>query len=370
MRYYIIAGERSGDLHGGNLIKALRQQDTQAVIRGFGGDRMREEGAELAVHYEELAFMGFVTLLANYGTIRRMLKFCKEDILAFKPDVVILIDYGGFNRRIAKFAKPRGLRTFYYIPPKVWAWYQSRAKELKGTIDRIFVILPFEKEFYKRYGMEVDYVGNPVLDEVKTLIPDPTFLKRHNLSSEKPIIALLPGSRKMELKRIIPVMNQLIVQFPDWQFAVAALSNLEGELYEPLRSNPRVHWILDDTYHLLQSSTAAIVTSGTATLETSLFRVPQVCVYKAGWLEMKIARAVVQVKHISLVNLIAGKEVIRELIQEDLTNESLIAELNRLVKDEAYRKKMLLEYDRLHATLDIGSASENTARLMISYLNS
>lgn len=368
MRYYVIAGERSGDLHGGNLIRALRSQDNEAVVRGFGGDQMKLAGMELAVHYDQLAFMGFVTLLANYGTIRRMLRFCKEDILSFKPDVVILIDYGGFNRRIAKFTKPRGIRTFYYIPPKVWAWYQSRAKELKQTIDRLFVILPFEKAFYKTYDMEVDYVGNPVLDAVKAFTPDRDFRTIHGFEPGKPVVALLPGSRKMELRRMIPVMTQLVEKFSQVQFAIAAVSSLDEQLYEPLRSHPHVKWVADDTYNLLSISSAAVVTSGTATLETALFRVPQVCVYKAGWLEMRIGKAVVKVKHISLVNLIAGNDVIRELIQEQASVEAMTAEVKRLLDDAGYRKKMLTAYENLYRVLDTGSASENAARLMIGYL--
>jgi lipid-A-disaccharide synthase len=368
MRYYIIAGERSGDLHGGNLVKALRRQDPDAVIRGFGGDDMKEAGMELSVHYDQLAFMGFITLVANYATIRRMLKFCKDDIVSFQPDVVILIDYGGFNRRIAKFTKPKGIKTFYYIPPKVWAWYQSRANELKRTIDRMFVILPFEKEFYKKYGMEVDYVGNPVLDAVKAFSPDPGFRSRHGFDTDRPVVALLPGSRKMELKRMIPVMAELVNAFPEVQFAIAALGSLDGKLYDPLRIDPRVKWVTDDTYNLLAIASAAVVTSGTATLETALFRVPQMCVYKAGWLEMKIAKAVVKVEHISLVNLIAGKKVIRELIQEDASVESIAGELKQLLALGKYRDDMLAAFREIYATLDTGSASANAARLMTGYL--
>lgn len=368
MRYYVIAGERSGDLHGGNLIRALKARDPEAVFCGFGGDQMKEAGAEIKVHYDELAFMGFITLLWNYGTIRRMLALCKDDILAFRPDVVILIDYGGFNRRIAKFTKPQGIRTFYYIPPKVWAWYQSRARELKRTIDRMFVILPFEKEFYKRYGMDVDYVGNPVLDAVKSFVPDPGFAARHGLTTGQPVVALLPGSRRMELKRMIPLMHKLVDRFPDVRFGVAAVSGLDGRLYEPLRSHPRVTWIKDDAYNLLKLSKAAVVTSGTATLETALFNVPQQCVYKAGWLEMKIAKAVVQVPYISLVNLILSREVIREQIQEEASLENMTAELSRLLREGDYRKAMLAAYKEIHSTLDTGSASDNAAQLMVKYL--
>ncbi len=370
MRYYVIAGERSGDLHGSNLLKELKKLDPKAVFRGFGGDYMKEAGVDLVVHYKQMAFMGFVTLIANYGTIRRMLKFCKEDILTFNPDVVILIDYGGFNRRIAKYVKPRSIRTFYYIPPKIWAWYQSRAKELKANIDRMFVILPFEKQFYKKYDIDVDYVGNPVLDAVKSFQPVATFMHTHGLRQDTPIVALLPGSRRMELKRMVPAMADLVRRHPSFQFAVAGVDGMDPSLYEPLRTLPSVHFIQDDTYNLLMVARAAVVTSGTATLETGLFRVPQVCVYKAGWLEMRIAKAVVRVKHISLINLIAGKEVIRELIQEQASAEAVSRELLELVKDGSYRERMLEEYGKIYLLLDTGSASESAARLMIKYLTS
>jgi lipid-A-disaccharide synthase len=370
MRYYLIAGERSGDLHGGNLIKALKAKDHHAVFRGFGGDYMKEAGAEIAIHYEQMAFMGFAALITNYGTIRRMLRFCKGDILQFKPDVIILIDYGGFNRRIAKFAKPHRLKTFYYIPPKIWAWYQSRAKEIKANVDKLFVILPFEKEFYKKYDWDVDYVGNPVLDAVKEFTPDSDFLKKEDLTEDKPIIALLPGSRKMELLRVVPMMADVVRQHPEFQFVVAEVDGLDPALYQPLRDLNQVRMVSGDTYNLLTVARAAIVTSGTATLETGLFRVPQVCVYKAGWLELQIAKAVVKVKFISLVNLIAGREVIRELIQSEATGQSVSAELDKLVNDMTYRKVMLEEYEKIYTLLDTGSASENTAKLMISYLGS
>lgn len=368
MRYYLIAGERSGDLHGGNLIKELKKQDGQAVFRGFGGGKMKEAGADLAVHYDNLAFMGFVTLIANYGTIRRMLKFCKEDIVQFNPDVVILIDYGGFNRRIAKFTKQKKIKTFYYISPKVWAWYQSRAKELRANIDRMFVILPFEKAFYKTYNWDVDYVGNPVLDAVKAFQPDAQFLQKHSLTSDRPIVALLPGSRKMELQRMVPVLADVVKRHPQFQFAVAAVDGVDSALYEPLRKLAGVRFIEGDTYNLLNVSQAAVVTSGTATLETGLFKVPQVCVYRAGWLEMKIGRAVVMVKHISLINLIAGKHVIRELIQEEAHATIISAELEKLVSDRNYREGLIRDYEDIYSLLDIGSASENTAKLMVGYL--
>ncbi|HMI67096.1 MAG TPA: lipid-A-disaccharide synthase [Cyclobacteriaceae bacterium] len=368
MRYYIIAGERSGDLHGSNLINAIRTHDPAAVFRGFGGDFMKEAGLDLVVHYEQMAFMGLKALVTNAWTIYQKIKFCKEDISAFKPDVIILIDYGGFNRRIAKFGKKDGLKVFYYIPPKVWAWYTSRAWELKANVDRMFVILPFEKAFYKKFDFDVDYVGNPVLDSVKAFQPDPDFLKKYEFTTGKTIVALLPGSRKMELKKIVPLMAAVVRANPQYQFAVAAIQSLPPELYTSLREIASVKFIFDGTYDLLSHASAAIVTSGTATLETGLFKVPQVVVYKAGKLELAIIRSMVKVTFISLVNLIADKQVVKELIQEQATPDHVNAELKKLVEKSSYRKEMLLEYDSVYKILDTGSASENTARLMVTYL--
>jgi len=368
MRYYIIAGERSGDLHGSNLINAIRTHDPAAVFRGFGGDFMKEAGLDLVVHYEQMAFMGLKALVTNAWTIYQKIKFCKEDISAFKPDVIILIDYGGFNRRIAKFGKKNGLKVFYYIPPKVWAWYTSRAWELKANVDRMFVILPFEKAFYKKFDFDVDYVGNPVLDSVKAFQPDPDFLKKYEFTTGKTIVALLPGSRKMELKKIVPLMAAVVRANPQYQFAVAAIQSLPPELYTSLREIASVKFIFDGTYDLLSHASAAIVTSGTATLETGLFKVPQVVVYKAGKLELAIIRSMVKVTFISLVNLIADKQVVKELIQEQATPDHVNAELKKLVENSSYRNEMLLEYDSVYKILDTGSASENTARLMVTYL--
>ncbi len=368
MRYYIIAGERSGDLHGSNLINAIRTHDPVAVFRGFGGDFMKEAGLDLVVHYEQMAFMGLMALVTNAWTIYQKIKFCKEDIFAFKPDVIILIDYGGFNRRIAKFGKENGLKVFYYIPPKVWAWYTSRAWELKANVDRMFVILPFEKAFYKKFYFDVDYVGNPVLDSVKAFQPDPDFLKKYEFTTGKTIVALLPGSRRMELKKIVPLMAAVVQANPQYQFAVAAIQSLPAELYASLREIASVKFIFDGTYDLLSHAGAAIVTSGTATLETGLFKVPQVVVYKAGKLELTIIRSMVKVTFISLVNLIADKQVVKELIQEQATPDYVNAELKKLVENSSYRKEMLLEYDSVYKILDTGSASENAAKLMVHYL--
>jgi lipid-A-disaccharide synthase len=368
MRYYLIAGERSGDLHGGNLIHALAKKDPQAVFCGFGGDQMKAAGMDLSVHYDQMAFMGLKALVTNAWTIYEKIKFCKEDISRFKPDVIILIDYGGFNRRIAKFGKTRGIKTFYYIPPKVWAWYTSRAWELKRNVDRMFVILPFEKEFFKKFDFDVDYVGNPVLDAVKAFQPDKDFLNKNALSSARKIIALLPGSRKMELKKVIPLMESIIRSNSSYQFAVATVSSLPAELYQSLSSLPNVKLIYDSTYDLLSVAHAAIVTSGTATLETALFRVPQVVVYKMNGIEYQIVSRLVKVPYISLVNLIANREVVKELIQDRASIARVNEELHRLADDAAYRKKMFSEYRNLNDILDTGSASENAARLMIQYM--
>lgn len=368
MRYYIIAGERSGDLHGGNLVKALRQQDQDAVLRGFGGEYMQQAGVDLAVHYKDLAFMGFLEVLTNLNKISNYIKQCKEDILQFKPDVIILIDYGGFNRRIAKFGKKEGIRVFYYIPPKVWAWYQSRALELKQNVDRLFAILPFEKTFFKKFDWDVDYVGNPVLDAVKAHIPASEFISRYKFSSESPLVALLPGSRKQELKTIIPVMTDVVRKYPSLQFAVAAVSNLDQTMYGVLRELPNVKFVFEDTYNLLLHAKAAIVTSGTATLETALFRVPQVVVYKTSIITYQIGKLIIKVPYISLVNLIADKEVVREMIQGDASPEKVSMELEQLLNNISYRNTMLANYDEIIRILDIGSASENTAKLMVRYL--
>jgi lipid-A-disaccharide synthase len=368
MRYYLIAGERSGDLHTGNLVKAITAHDPSATFKGIGGDYMKEAGVDLTVHYGDLAFMGFIEVLKNYGTIARYTRLCKEDILKYNPDVLILVDYAGFNMRIAKFAKEKGIRVFYYISPKVWAWYTQRALKLKNTVDRMFVIMPFEKDFYKKFDWPVDYVGNPVLDAIKSHKADPAFLSSNNLSNGEPIVALLPGSRKQELMRMVPIMAEVVKDFPQYQFAVGAISTLDKELYKPLTAFSNVHLIMEDTYNLLMNATAAIVTSGTATLETSLFRVPQTVIYKASGSTFAVVKLLIKVQWISLVNLIAGKEVIRELIQKDANGVTIGNELRSLVGDAAYRKKILSDYDEIIKTLDTGSASENAARLMVQYL--
>jgi lipid-A-disaccharide synthase len=366
MKFYIIAGERSGDLHGSNLVKAMLRLDPNTTFRGFGGDEMQKSGVHLVMHYNQLAFMGFQAVI-NFLKIAKYMKDCKADIQDFKPDALILIDYGGFNRRMATFGKAVSIKVLYYIPPKVWAWRQGRAWQLKKDVDRMFVILPFEKEFYKKYDFEVDYVGNPVLDAIKSFVPNANFLTENNLSKEKKIVAFLPGSRKMELQMIVPLMAEVAKRNPEHQYVVAAVDNLPQELYSPLKEIGNIKFVYNATYDLLTHAEAAIVTSGTATLETALFKVPQVVVYKAGGLEYMIASSVIKVKFISLVNLIAGKEVVKEMIQSKANVESVGVELRALLLEEPYREKMLKEYDHLYKTLDIGSASENTAKLILDF---
>lgn len=368
MRYYLIAGERSGDLHGGNLVKAIRNHDPDAVFRGLGGDYMRQQGVELFVHYAEFAVMGFVEVMLNIIKISRYLRRCGRDIVDFKADVIILIDYAGFNRQMARFGKKNSIKVFYYISPKVWAWNQSRAWQLKATVSRMFVILPFEKDFYKKYDWDVDYVGNPVLDAVKAHEPDMGFMERHGFDRSRPLIALLPGSRRQEVLRALPVMREVIKRFTHLQFAVATVDNLDGELYAEVAGLSNVALVVEDTYNLLLHADTAIVTSGTATLETALFKVPQVVVYRGAALSIALAKLVIKVPYISLVNLIADKEVVKELIQSEADADTISDELSALVSNGEYRKKMLSEYDEIVKKLDTGSASENAARLMVSRL--
>lgn len=367
MRYYFIAGERSGDLHTGNLVKAISKYDSAATLRGFGGEYMRAAGVDVAVDYNEMAVMGFWEVLMNLNKISRYIKRCKEDILQFKPDVVILVDYGGFNKRIAAFTKQNNIRTFYYISPKVWAWNQNRAWKLKATVDRMFVILPFEKEFYKKFNWDVDYVGNPVLDAVKAHSPAVDFKSRHNLDPSQPLVALLPGSRKQELLNIITLMASVAKRFPTYRFAVAVVNNLDAQLYQPLKELSNVTFVTEDTYNLLQNSAAAIVTSGTATLETALFHVPQIVVYKTSAVTYRIVKMIIRVPFISLVNLIAGREVVRELIQNDLTVGNVAEELEAILTGPK-REAVLQGYDEIIQILDTGSASDNAGRLMVGYL--
>lgn len=370
MRFYLIAGEKSGDLHGGNLIKAISRLDASTQFRGFGGDEMKKAGMDLQVHYQEMAFMGIVKALLNLRKISKWLNRCKQDIQTYKPDVIVLIDYGGFNMRIASFAKSKGFKVFYYISPKVWAWNVGRAWKLKATVDRMFCILPFEKDFFKKFDWEVDYVGNPVLDAVKSFKPNANFLVDNKLEGKKKIIALLPGSRKIELQRMNPLLAEVIHHFPQYHFVIAAIKELDPSLYNNFRSFENVSFVFDSTYDLLSHAYAAVVTSGTATLETGLFKVPQLVIYKATGLEYAIGSRLVKVNYISLVNLIADKSILKEFIQHDANLENVAMELKNLVEDERYREMVFSGYKTVYEKLDIGSASETAAKKMLDALKS
>lgn len=367
MKYYMIAGEASGDLHGANLLKALKQEDAQAEFRGFGGDLMQQAGARLDKHCSELAFMGFVEVATNLGTIFNNIKLAKEAILAYQPDALILIDFPGFNLKIAQFAKEKGIPVFFYISPKVWAWNQKRVLKIKKVVDHLFCILPFEVDFYKSWGMEVDYVGNPLMDAISAHTADKTFRKTHQLS-EKPIIALLPGSRKMELKHVLPDMLAATDAFPEYECVLAGAPMLSHTDYAPYLGDRKIKMITNATYDLLLHAQAALVTSGTATLETALLKCPQVVLYKGNWLSVAIARLLVKIKFISLVNLILDKEVVKELIQEACNPAEIAAQLAPLLSDTSKRAHMLADYEVLAKRVGPAGASERTAKLVQNYL--
>jgi lipid-A-disaccharide synthase len=365
MKYYIIAGERSGDLHGSNLIKGIRKHDPNAQIRAWGGDMMQEAGAEIVKHYRDLAFMGFFEVVKNFPTILGFLSFCKKDIKNFQPDVLILIDYSGFNMRVAKFAKQNGFKNFYYISPKVWAWNQSRALNIKRFVDKMFVIFPFEKDFFKQYDYEVEYVGNPLFDAIADFTPNPNFRKDARLG-QKPIIALLPGSRKQEVDSMLSLMLSQVYEFPDYQFVIGTVSNLPKELYARWQSIFPVKLVVDDAYNLLSVADAALVTSGTATLETALFNVPQVVCYRGGWAAYQVYKRVIRVPFVSLVNLIAGREIVKELLQYDLTKENLTEELKNITVNQYTRQKQLEGYAEIKNILGEKGASERAGALMVA----
>lgn len=367
MKYYIIAGEASGDLHGSNLIKALKIKDVDADIRCWGGDLMQQAGGTLVKHYKTLAFMGFIEVLMNIAVIFKNIAFCKKDIHEFKPDVIIFIDYSGFNLRIAKWAKNNNFTTNYYISPQIWASREGRIAKIKRDIDAMYVILPFEKEFYeKKHSFPVHFVGHPLIDAISGLpkVDEENFRGIHNLDAKKPIIALLPGSRKQEVHKMLALMLSVTSDFQDYQFAIAGAPSLEKDIYISFLKEHHVGFVSNATYDLLSLSHAAIVTSGTATLETALFKVPQVVCYRANWLSYQIAKRIITLEFISLVNLIMKKEVVKELIQDDLNAKNLKVELQKLV-DGSSRDKQLLAYTELEKKLGGKGASMNTAELII-----
>jgi len=370
MKYYIIAGEASGDLHASNLIKEIRKSDSGAVFRGWGGDRMLEAGAKVVTHYRDVAFMGFTEVLLHLPAIMKNIDRCRKDILTFRPDALILIDYPGFNLRMAKFAQNHHIRVFYYISPQVWAWKSSRVKKIRKYVERMFVILPFEKDFYARYHYPVDFVGHPLLDAITPGYPfmDPaSFRDRFGLDA-RPIVALLPGSRKQEIGRILPAMIAMAGDFTAYQFVIGGMSSVSRNIYEAVMKKNDIRIIFDHTYDLVKNAHAAIVASGTATLETALLATPQVICYRGGYLSFQIARCLVDVRHIGLVNLIMDRAIVKELIQNDFNPGNLKAELSRLLYDEGYRAGIRDDYQHLVMKLGGSGASARTAAIIVTAL--
>ncbi len=369
MKYYIIAGEASGDLHGSNLMKALYKEDPTAEIRFWGGDLMQQVGGTLVKHYRDLAFMGFAEVAMNLKTILNNIKFCKADIEKFNPDVIIFIDYPGFNMRIAKWAKQKGIKTHYYISPQIWAWKENRINAIKRDFDKLFVILPFEKDFFEvKHKFPVEFVGHPLIDAIHNRMKtDEAAFRKENKLDEKPIIAVLPGSRKQEISKMLSIMLSIVGDFPEYQFVIAGAPSQDYHFYEQFLTNKSVKFVSNKTYDLLSVAKAALVTSGTATLETALFKVPEVVCYKGSWASYQIAKRIITLKYISLVNLIMDEEVVTELIQDKLNPKNLKKELSKLLEDK-HRKTLLQKYDALEMKLGGIGASEKTAKLIVKDL--
>ena len=369
MKYYIIAGEASGDLHGSNLIKAILKNDPTAQIQCWGGDLMQSVGGTLVKHYRDLAFMGFAEVVMNLKTILNNIKFCKSDIEKFQPDVIIFIDYPGFNMRIAKWAKQKGIKTHYYIAPQIWAWKENRIKAVKRDFDKLFVILPFEKDFFeKKHHFPVEFVGHPLIDAIHNHpAMDAVVFRKENQLNDKPIIAILPGSRKQEITKMLSVMLSVVNDFPDYQFVIAGAPSQEFSFYEGFITNENIKFVSNKTYDLLSNSYAALVTSGTATLETALFKVPEVVCYKGSWVSYQIAKRIITLKYISLVNLIMDEEVVTELIQENCNPKTIKQELIKILEGN-HRKFVLEKYDVLEQKLGGIGASKKTAQLIVSQL--
>jgi len=375
MKYYIIAGEASGDLHASNLVKSLKEKDPQAEFKGFGGDKMQEAGVDIRVHYEKMAYMGAIEVLMNLKHIKANFKTCYEDILSYKPDAVILIDYAGFNLRVAKFTKEHNIKTLFYISPKVWAWKKSRVKKIKELIDQLYLILPFEKEYFKNKGYtKTEFVGNPLSDAIANFQQEKSlsraeFFTKYKLNN-KPIVALLAGSRKQEVNLCLPDMLRVIKNYPNHQFVIAGAPSLKEEVYAPIIKGYDVTLIMNETYQLLDHAKAAIVTSGTATLETALFRVPQVVMYRFNHISYAIVRPFIwlKVKYFSLVNLIMDKAIVKEYLQYNLASK-VNKELKLLLHNDSYYQKMLGEYDQLIEKVGGPGTSDRTANHIYNYLS-
>lgn len=364
MRYFIIAGERSGDLHASNLIKSLKKYDPEAEIYGWGGEMMSAAGAEVLKSYDSISFMGFSEVITHFRKIVKALKDFKKDISNISPDVFIPVDFAGFNLRIAEYAKAKGIPVHYYISPKVWAWNQSRAYKIKKLVDKMFVILPFEVDFYKKYDLSADYIGNPLIDAISAFTPDPGF----EFKKSDQIVAILPGSRKQEVKAMTEEILPVIKDNPKINFVVAAVSNLNESLYGSFKGLDNVKVITDKTYDLLSIAHAAIVTSGTATLETALFNVPQIVVYKASPITYSIVKRLIKVKYISLVNLIANKQIVPEQIQKGFTAERVNSILKDLVSPSNFRQQQLKEYEVLNTLMGEKGASDKAAKIIVETL--
>lgn len=375
MKYYLIAGEASGDLHGSNLMLELKNEDVNAKFRFFGGDLMENVGGDLVKHYREMAFMGIVNVVLNLKNISRNLELCKKDILNFMPDVLILIDYPGFNLRIAEFAKKHNIKVFYYISPKIWAWKEYRVKKIRAFVDELFTILPFETEFYKKHKINVNYVGNPLLDSIaaysKKAISENKFQEKNNFD-ERPIVALMAGSRVQEIKRTLPLMVKIAGFYPDFQFIVAGVNSIDEDLYEKYIAQSDIKIVYEQTYDLLKNAHTALVTSGTAALETALFNVPQTVIYKVegGWLVDFIMRNFVfKMAGVSLPNIIMNCEIVREFIQIKMTLRNVKNEMDKLLFDDQYRNKIMEDYSRLKKLMGEPGCSKRAAKIMVEKLN-
>lgn len=379
MKYYLIAGEASGDLHGSNLIREIKKEDGNAQFRGWGGALMQEAGVEVVKDYRELAFMGFTEVIRNLPTILKNIRFCKDDIGQFNPDAVVFIDYPGFNLRIAEWARKKGYKTIYYISPQVWAWKENRVKSIRANIDKMLVILPFEKAFFQKWNYETVYVGHPLVEVIEryknssdsSMLPV-IFQGGMPIQPVSPLIALLPGSRRQEILKKLPVMLQAAQSFPQYQAVVAEAPGMDSAFYDKiLQTYPKAGRIKNQTYALLRHAHAACVTSGTATLETALFGVPEVVCYKGSSISYQIARRLIRVKYISLVNLIMDKSVVKELIQDEMNAENITTELRKLLFEDDTRKRIEKDYEDLKALLSQGgNASKKAARLIVQFLNS
>ncbi len=374
MKYYLIAGEASGDLHGSNLMHELKKKDPDAQFRYFGGDLMKAEGGSLVRHCREMAYMGVLNVARNLKTIRRNMKFCQKDLLEFQPDVLILIDYPGFNLRMAKFARRNNIKVYYYISPKVWAWKEFRVKEIRENVNEMFTILPFETQFYKKHGIDVHYVGNPLLDAVENFkqnaVTKDEFIKLNNLDN-RPVVVMLAGSRKQEIENTLPVMKKAAECYPEFQFIVAGVSYIDPKVYEKALNGLTLPVIFNQTYNLLYHAHTALVASGTATLETALFEVPQTVVYKVegGWIiHILMKYLFLKIKWVSLPNLILNREAVKEYIQTDMSFKNIKNELHRLFYEKEYREKLISDYKQLKELMGEKGSSARAADKMVELL--